>query len=139
MHTFCDIVRSKAETLDRFLGSEDSAKVLEDSDHSCSIVGENIQVSILCDPRGSIVSSTILFDDPWSRLREPMDTHILARLFPDIRDDTNEPDKLPDRVQRELEKISDVLRHAQSSSLTFRDLYYFFRGYNQGYTSAMSA
>jgi hypothetical protein len=80
------------------------------------------------------VGSTIEF----AGIPEELDTHIIARIFPDTDERFQGATELESRVRLECVKVANLLTAARRQHISATELYYFFRGYNQGYTSALS-
>jgi hypothetical protein len=66
-----------------------------------------------------------------------MDTHTIASLFGESIYQTEGID-FPDRVRIECVNVCKVLTSAAERGISPSELYYYYRGHNQGYTKAMS-
>jgi hypothetical protein len=76
------------------------------------------------------------FQDP--RFQEELDTHVLARIFGNRDKSFERNANVRARVEMELTEISNLLRAVEEHNITHGEMYYFFLGYSEGYTKALS-
>ena len=81
--------------------------------------------------------SSLFFKDIDESHSEELYTHILMYLFPDIQQ-AQSVAREPKNAAAAVRIVFDLLARVTERGITPTDLYYFYIGYNSGYTAAMS-
>jgi hypothetical protein len=132
---FCDIVKASLDAVLSAVGA-DSFSISIISDHTCIVCLSAVKIKIYRDIRNDFVGSTILFNDLLPA--EEMDTYILSHMFEGLAEKFDKIDDLYKNVGKECTRIAALFDRAREQKITPIQMYYYFRGYNQGYTSALS-
>jgi hypothetical protein len=135
LENICDLLKSNLDILTTCLGN--NLQFSQENENCCLISTDKLEVRIYCDDRNGVVSSTVSFCEAKQPISEPLDTHTIASVFGESTYQSA-GNNLTERVRTECDNICRVLTLSNEQGVSPGELYYYYRGHNEGYTKAVS-
>ena len=137
MTDLTDAVRLNIQNLSAALDLK-KLEVVSEEIGKCKIITDDLSIQIYLDPRGSSISSSVIFLDSEDLFKEELYTHVLVSLFDNCIPNVRKPMSIVDRVGVELSNVSEILSEMRNNGFNARDLFFFRRGHSAGYTDSVS-
>ena len=133
MSSLCEAVKTEVA---RFLEGELTREytICAEGPNSCIVREPRVHIRFAQDPRDKRLSSSLTYIGTGEEYNEELETHIISRLFPDVRREIEKSSNLcPTDVATEVKNVQKLLSVIRSQRVMPRDLLYFFLGYNAAY------
>jgi hypothetical protein len=138
MASLRDAVRSE---IDGAVGREavDQWSIDSDGPDSCTARTPIALLRFSIDRRDGLITSSVTFLDPEEKFREELFSHIVTKIFPStIWQTTALTDSFTEKVRAEVKNVTKILDLVKTGQFNPRDLFYFYIGYNTGYTDSVT-
>jgi hypothetical protein len=105
----------------------------------CSVVTSRFELTLFIDNRNQQVTSTIEYSDIPERFKCALPVRVVSEMFPDLHlNDGFTVQDLGKRIEIELDNVEALFATIRENEITYRDLFFFYDGYNAGYTYVYS-
>jgi hypothetical protein len=134
MSNFCKVVKSTVgSTLQRAGGAPATVEDIDGT--SCVVLFGDVQVILTEDKRDRSVTANLVFmDNPERELQG----YIAGRAFGIEWNDQSKYASVEAKISAELRDVERLLEAIKSSAVTSKEIGFFNKGYNCGYTDALS-